>query len=295
MFPLLREFKRQECLRNKEACDFAIEHFGLTQEEAKELLPSKTQTRIANRVSWSIKHLKMAGLLRRVERGLHEVTEAANEVLGDPKAKKEGINIKYLQRFPSFVEFQNISQKKKTDTNEDDTINEDDPSESLEKSYERTKDGVLGDLLIKVRDMDFKDFEKLCLVLMRKMGYGRQWEHTGQTGDHGRDGQVLMDRLGLDTILLQAKRFKEGSPVPERDIRDFIGTLNIHKSKKGVFITSSNFSSSCRQIVESIESNIALIDGKELVELLFEYNIGLETKGTYDIKEIDEDYFENII
>ena len=290
MLPLLKKFHSCGELSSQEAISFSIKHFKLTKEEISKLLPSKTQKVINNRVYWSLVYLQRAGLISKVKRGLYKVNTEANNVINDDIDK---ITIKYLRKYPSFVEFQNISKTKDTNQ-EDDDKDDQDPFEQFESKYKKLKNEILAEIISTIRKMDPADFEKLCLILMQKIGYGDTVQHTGRSGDHGKDGKVLVDSLGLDTILLQTKRYKEGNSIPEREIRDFIGSLNIHKALKGLFITASHFTPTCEQIIKKVPVKIVLIDGEKLSELLFEHNVGLEIKNNYEIKEMNQEFFDNI-
>lgn len=293
MLPLLKEFYAKGNLTSPQAIEHSIKHFKLTPEEIETLLPSKTQRVIYNRVYWSLVYLQRAGLICKIKRGHYEITEEGRKVLDE---KIEKITIKYLKKFPTFVEFQNLTKSSDIENQEDKNENSVvvDPFEQFEKNYKELKDETLKQIIMIVRKISPEDFEKLCLLLMQKIGYGNRVQHTGKTGDGGKDGKILVDVLGLDTILLQCKRYKEGLFVTESNIRDFVGTLNINKANKGIVITASQFSPGCLKVVKEASFNIVLIDGERLAELLFEYNIGLNSKGKYEVKEIDQEFFESI-
>lgn len=293
MLPLLKEFKKRGNLTSPEAISYSIKYFKLTPEEIETLLPSKTQRVIYNRVYWSLVYLQRAGLISKIKRGHYQITNEADSVLSD---KIDRLTVKYLRRFPSFVEFQNLSKNKADEVTDEITESsiEVDPFEQFEQKYNHLKIETLKQIIGSVRKLEPEDFEKICLMLMQKIGYGNKIQHTGKTGDGGKDGKVLVDALGLDTILLQSKRYKEGSPVSESHIRDFIGTLNIHKANKGVVITASHFAPTCSKIIKEVSFNIVLIDGEKLAELLFDYEIGVKAKSKYIIKEIDQEFFDGI-
>jgi len=290
MLPLLNEFDVKKNLTSKEAIQFSIKNFKLTEDEVAQLLPSKTQQVIKNRVYWALVYLSKAGLIKKVKRGHYEITNRAREVLDD---QLEKITVKYLKKYPEFVEFQSIS-KGDSKSIENDQQSNGDPLEEFEKTYNELKGEVLSEILALVRGLDPEDFEKLCLHLMQEVGYGTSGIHTGRSGDHGKDGMILVDALGLDAILLQCKRYKEGACIGESAIRDFIGTLNIHRANKGIFVTASHFSATCQEIIRGVSFNIVLIDGEKLANLLFKHNVGVTEKAKYPIKEVDHDFFDSI-
>lgn len=188
-----------------------------------------------------------------------------------------------------------LIKKATTDTNDSEEIEEQEtPEEALEYAYLKLKNDLSRDLLETIKSCSPAFFEKLMVDLITKMGYGGSRKDAGKalgkTGDGGIDGIIKEDKLGLDTIYIQAKKWE--NTVPVREIRDFAGALLSKKARKGIFIATSNFPKSAYEFVESIEHKIILIDGERLTNLMFEFNVGVSTQSTYEVKKIDSDYFE---
>lgn len=265
--------------------------FNLTQEELEELLPSGTQPVFNNRVAWASIYLHRAGLLKRPRRGCYQITERGYEVL-EEKPKK--INVKFLEQFPEFVEFQSIKKDKKEKPARDTSlISEKNPEESLETAYQELQENLSSDILHAIKDCSPEFFERLVIDVLVKMGYGGSRKEAGQavgkSGDGGIDGIIKEDKLGLDIIYIQAKRW-EGT-VGRPEIQKFAGALQGQRARKGIFITTSNFTKDALDYINNIESKIILIDGSLLADLMIEHNVGVSPVASYEIKKTDSDYF----
>lgn len=271
--------------------------FHLTEEEKTELLPSGNQPVIDNRVGWARTYLKKAELLENPRRGILKITEAGRKLLD---SKPQRIDVKYLKTLPVFKEWHSSFSSKddeaesiveKTEIESGKT-----PEELLEYSFLSIKAQLASELLEKVKSCPPAFFEFLVVDLLIKMGYGGSRKEAGQvlgrSGDGGIDGLIKEDKLGLDTIYIQAKRWE--NQVTIHQVRDFAGSLLGQKAKKGIFITTSSYPASAKDFVTSIEPKIILIDGKELAELMIEYNVGVASKKSYDVKRLDTDYFEEV-
>src|SRR5687767_1139247 len=270
------------------------DHFKLDEEERQRLLPSDQQSYISNRVAWAKSYLKKAGLLENPSRGKVRITSEGQSVLGEARS---AINCEYLMRYPSFVEF--WKQKRSPASAEPEAaqaeVSKDDrtPDEAIESAYEEIRDALADELLEQVMRSNPTFFERLVLDLLIAMGYGGALPdagtHLGRTHDGGIDGIINEDKLGLDMICVQAKRWKEcvGRPV----VQAFAGSMEAHRAKKGVLISTSTFSREARDFVSRIERKIVLIDGQQLAQLMIDYNVGVATARTYTIKKIDSDYF----
>ncbi len=276
-----------------ETHDSLAKQFGLTDGELRELLPSGQQPVFRNRVGWARTYLKKAGLLTSPKRAHFLISDKGSELLN--KNPKE-ITSKFLTRYEEFVEFRSIKKPKKDSTidnypaeNTDQT-----PEESLEYAYQKLHSELSKELLSIIKSCTPDFFEKLIIDLLITMGYGGSRKEAGQamgkSGDGGIDGIINEDKLGLDVIYLQAKRW--GNTVPVKEIRDFTGALASKKAKKGIFITTSNFPKSVYEFVGQVEYKIILIDGERLANLMIEHNVGLSTVSTYHVRTIDSDYFE---
>jgi restriction system protein len=266
----------------------------LTTAERTELLGSGTQTVLMNRVSWARTYLKQAGALSTPERGCLQITERGLKLLAN---HPEGITLALLQQFPEFQAFKQRKRHKDPDREiqwDSDIIFDDTPEDILASAYRVLSESLEQELLEAVKQATPKFFEHLVVDLLVKMGYGGNRTDAGQalgkTGDGGIDGIINEDRLGLDVIYIQAKRW-EGT-VGRPDIQRFAGALQGQRAKKGVFITTSNFSREAKEYAALIETRIILIDGTRLAELMVEHNIGVSIVEAYEVKKLDSDYFE---
>lgn len=263
-------------------------YFGLTEEEEAELLPSGRQGRFANRVAWAKVYLERAGALSSPGRGQFQITDRGREILAAPPAI---LDIKYLERFSEFRDFRSRPQELSIAPAE--TVESGTPEETLEAAYQSIRAGLASELLDRVKSGSPRFFEVLVVELLLKMGYGRaggSGEATGKSGDEGIDGIIAEDRLGLEIVYLQAKRWDGTIGRPE--IQKFVGALHGQRAKKGVFITTGTFSSEALIYVRTIDPRIALIDGAQLTQFMIDYNVGVAPDRSYEIKKLDSDYFE---
>ncbi len=271
----------------------AVEHiknvFAITPEDSSIILRSGRQTIVENRVGWARTYLKKAGLLESQQRAKFNITDLGLKVLDE---KPPEITDRYLMQFPSFEEFQRSPRKQKLKTGK--RLIPKTPLELIEEGYETYKNNLADELLLSISKCSPKFFENLVVELLVAMGYGGSIEDAGQTvgrsGDGGIDGIIKEDKLGLDTIFIQAKRW-EGQ-VGAREIRNFVGALVGQRANKGVFITTSNFSKEAMSFVQQIQQKIILINGQQLAQLMIEYDVGVSQERTYQIKRVDHDYFE---
>ena len=272
--------------------------FNLTQEEKEHLLPSGKQTTFSNRVNWAKSYLKQAGLLQYTTRGSYKITESGRAVLD---RNIERIDNKFLEQFQEFAEFRARRGTRVNDTDSESELVDilDDsatPDELLRSSYKTIKEALAGDLLMRVRDSSPAFFENLIIELLVAMGYGGTSDNAGRglgkTGDDGVDGVVDQDPLGVDQVYIQAKRYAEGNNIGSGAIRDFFGALNIKKAQKGIFFTTSSFSSKAEETAQNLSSRIVLIDGHRLANLMIRYNIGCRDEDVLYLKKIDESFFD---
>ena len=261
--------------------------FNLTNEERNELLPSGVQTKFDNRVGWARTHLRKAGLLDSPKRGRFQITNRGREVL---KSNLANITVKYLRQFPEYLEF--VSKQENKQDEKEEEINQT-PEEVLESSYQNLKRNLAQELLERVKKCSPRFFEKLVVDLLVSMGYGGSRKDAGQavgrSGDEGIDGIIKEDKLGLDVVYLQAKRWDStvGRPV----VQAFAGSLEGHRARKGVLITTSQFSQDAKEYVGRIEKKIVLIDGEQLAQLMIEHGVGVAEVVSYTVKKVDIDYF----
>jgi restriction system protein len=295
MLPLLNLLSDKQEHTLQEADDALAKHFKLTDLERDELLPSGQQPIFRNRLGWARTYMKKAGLLATPSRAKFIITEKGIDLL---KEKPKEITSKFLKRYPEFVEFQSIKKIKDNVIEQSfeisSIIDGKTPEEALEYAYQKLKSELAKEVIDVVKNCTPAFFEKLVVDLIVRMGYGGSRKDAGQalgkTGDGGIDGIVKEDKLGLDTIYLQAKRWENSVPVKE--IRDFTGALASKKAKKGIFITTSSFPQSVYDFVTQVEYRIILINGDQLADLMIEYNVGLTPINEYQVKKIDFDYFE---
>ena len=289
MLPVLQILSDGKEYSRKEIKQALISKMKLDESEIKKLIPSGRTTIFANRSGWAITYLKKAGLLGSPKKGYIKITDKGKEFLS--KGLQE-INVKDLKQFPEFMEF--ISPKKDEIEEKESTLSEEQtPQELIESGYRKIREDLVSELLQAVKETSPLFFERLVIDLMIQMGYGGSHEAAGEaigkSGDEGIDGIIKEDKLGLDVIYLQAKRW-EGS-VGRPEIQKFAGALQGKRARKGIFITTGEFSKDAREYVDQIESKIILIDGKQLAELMIDYNLGVSSRMNYEIKEIDSDYF----
>ena len=293
MLPLLQLISDGKEHTIREIIDRLANELKLSEMERKEMLPSGNQAIFDNRVSWAKTHLKKAGLLDSPIRAIFVITDLGKRVLENNPGR---IDIKYLKQFPSYAEFINPSKVE----NEEDTVNismlEQTPEETLEKAYQEIRKTLASELLHQVVELSPIFFERLVVELLVKMGYGGSIKDAGKaigkTGDEGIDGTIKEDKLGLDIIYIQAKKWKPGNIVGRPEIHKFVGALAGQGAKKGIFITTSTFSKEAREYIPKNETKIVLIDGQQLSQLMIDYNLGCSTQQIYELKKIDLDYFE---
>jgi restriction system protein len=275
--------------------EILADEFSLTDDERNELLPSGSQAVFNNRVGWARSYLKQAGLLNSPKRGFFTITDCGLKFLQTNPTK---INAAVLEQFPQFIEFKN---RKKERINIEDPIGiqsepveHQTPEDTLSAAYAQLRSALESEILSSVKEASPSFFERLVVDLLVQMGYGGNRRNAGKalgkSGDGGIDGIINEDKLGLDVIYIQAKRW-EGS-VGRPEIQKFAGALQGQRAKKGVFITTSSFTKEAREYVAFIDVKIILIDGEQLATLMTEHNVGVSTVGQYEVKKIDSDYFD---
>ncbi len=261
----------------------AIE-FSLSDEERQALLPSGMQPVFHNRVGWARTYLKKAGLIESTRRGHFRITEAGLRALAQYPTK---IDLRFLDQYPEFSAFR--SARRETPVSSTEVT----PDETVEAAYQTLRDNLAAELLDLVKKSPPSLFEALVIDLLLALGYGGSrkdaGEAIGRRGDEGIDGIIKEDRLGLDIIYIQAKRWEASVGRPE--VQRFAGALMGQGAKKGVMLTTSSFSSDAKEYARRIDSKIILIEGRELAQLMIDHNIGVSPVRTYEVKKIDSDYF----
>jgi restriction system protein len=288
MLPLLRVVADGKEHSN----DLAIA-FKLSDAERDELLPSGRQARFANRVAWAKVYLQGGGLVASVRRGHFQITARGLDVLKSPPPK---IDIQFLAQYPEFQDFRSRGDSKEVVVQGQASSEPDEqsPEEALEAAHDKMRAGLASEVLARVKAGSPQFFERLVVELLLKMGYGGSRRDAGKaigrSGDEGIDGIISEDRLGLDMVYLQAKKWESSVGRPE--IQRFVGALHGKRAKKGVFITTSTFSSEAIGYVDHIDPKVVLIDGRRLAELMIDFEVGVATARTYYVRRIDSDYFE---
>jgi len=294
MRPLLKKVEDGKVYKFKDLVEALAQDFHLTDEEKNELIPSGVQSVINSRVGWARTYLTKALCLESPQKGMVKITERGKKFLSSASEK---ITTKDLQQFEEFIDFVNSSKKtNKKEVSESIAQQNMTPEEAIDYGTQMLNQDLASDLLAKILTKDDKFFENLVVQLLEKMGYGGDFEDSsdvvGKTGDGGIDGIIKEDKLGFDTIYVQAKRYTDAS-VGRPDLQKFSGALAGKNATKGVFITTSKFADTAKEYVKTLyNQKIILIDGKKLCELMIEYNLGVATNKTIEIKKIDTDFFE---
>lgn len=288
--PLLRFAADGRVHRLSEAREHLARAFRLTPEEMDEKLPSGRQGRFANRVAWAKVYLTQAGILSSHARGEFQITDRGQEILRNPP---EQLDVAFMEQFAEFQAFRSRTGRSNTSGPGERTSAEATPEEELEAAFERLQAELSQELLETVRRLSPIAFEELVVDLMLAMGYGGGRTEAGSitpaSGDEGIDGVINEDRLGLEVIYIQAKRWE--NPVGRPEIHKFVGALHGRRARKGVFITTSRFTPDAREYVEHIDPRVILIDGERLARLMIDHSVGVSTKGTLRVQRIDSDYF----
>jgi restriction system protein len=293
MRPLLELAADGKELRTSEAVEILGDQFHLTKEEREELLPSGRQRRFNNRVAWATAYFRATGLFVSPGRGRYTITERGRQAI----ASGQQIDLKYLSQFPELAAFRTgtavAGEADKQPPTEASTAT---PDEILESTYQALRKQLAADLLERVHTVEPAFFEKLVVDLLIAMGYGGSRKEAGkaigQSGDEGIDGIINEDKLGLDVVYIQAKRWASGNTVGRREVQMFTGSLEGKRASKGVFITTSTFTSDARSYVQTISKKIVLIDGEELAQLMIDHGVGVADVNHYVTKRVDQDYFE---
>jgi len=289
MLPLMRYCADGKEHEMSETTNALADQFKVTEGERKALLPSGVQKVFPNRVAWAKAHLTMAGLLESPKRGVYKITEKGLDLLRD---NPPSINVKFLtNHYPEFLAYRN--GRKAQRPNEPESGQSGTPEEAFESAHEKIRESLASEILQKLKSCSPSFFERLVVEVIVKMGYGGTRQDAGnavgRSGDGGIDGIIKEDKLGLDTIYIQAKRWENTVGRPE--IQKFVGALTGQRARKGLFITTSDFSGDAEEYVSKIDTKIVLIDGKTLAQLMIDHNVGVSTIATYELKKIDSDYF----
>jgi restriction system protein len=253
----------------------------------QDLLDQKTSTganMLLDRVGWAKSYLKLAKFVDYPERGMVRITQKGQQILQTGK-----LSLEDLQKDPDFRAHREAQKNKKDVEVEEISVSNASPQDLIDSGFATIQAQVKADLLERLKDIDPYYFEKVILILLKKMGYG-DFVETAKSGDGGIDGIINEDKLGLEKIYIQAKRYNENK-VREKEIRNFIGAMS-GDTTKGIFVTTSTFDEAAAKKAREAHHKIILIDGSKLVDLMHSYGVGVQVSNMYEVKEIDEDFFE---
>jgi restriction system protein len=293
MLPLLKIAADGNEHNTRETITALADQYGLTDAERKQMLASGLATVFDDRFGWARYYLKRAGLLQNPRRSYFQITERGKAVLQQNPAT---IDVKLLRQFPEFEEFYNPKKPGGDETPQEADELGQTPEELLAAGYMKLRKQLEFDLLARVKSSPPDFFERLVVRLLTTMGYGGSLADAGKaigkSGDGGIDGVIKEDKLGLDLLYVQAKRWDNAS-VGRPEIQKFVGALHGKRARKGIFLTTSTFSKEARDYAEGLDYKVILIDGAQLAELMFDYGVGVSTESTYVVKRIDSDFFED--
>jgi restriction system protein len=299
MLPLLRLLGDGNEHTKRETVDALGGEFQLSEAERAQLLPSGQQGVFENRMGWARTYLKQAGLLEPVRRGVMRITERGKVVLARNLSR---IDTDVLEEFPEYREFKSRTRSRGTDDAEAQSAGAAaveqslTPDEQIRNGYRALRANLASEILDRVLKASPAFFETLVVELLVAMGYGGTQEDAasvvGRSGDGGIDGIIKEDRLGLDNIYIQAKRWDRARSVGSPDVRQFAGALQEHRARKGVFMTTSSFSREARESARASQMTIVLIDGTQLGQLMLDYGVGVSVQETIRLLKVDEDYFD---
>lgn len=296
MLPLLKLLADKQEHAMREVTTSLSDQFHLTEEDRNLLSEVSGQGVMYNRTAWAKTYLKRAGLIEQPKRGFFKISASGEKVLKTPPS---AINLKFLEQFPKYIAARNNQGQSEITPlpTEVAVIKSATPDELIASGVKSIRDNLVSEILEQIRIGTPFFFEKLVVNLFVKMGYGGAQQGsawvTGRSGDGGIDGVIHEDKLGLDVIYIQAKRWKEGNTVGGPDMQQFVGALATRKAKKGIFVTASEFTKAAKEVVSQLghEPRVVLIDGVMLANLMIDYNVGVSIAETYEIKKVDSDYF----
>jgi restriction system protein len=292
MLPLLKAVSDGNEYKFSDVVEILANQFKLTKDERKGLLPSGQTFLFSNRVGWARVYLKKAGLLNAPKRGFISISKRGRQTL---KENLSEITVQYLNRFEEFVQFKlSKDENNVVSATEIEESKKQTPEELIEYGYKSIRKSIEQEIISRLKSVSPTFFEKIVVELLVKMGYGGSIQDAGQAigkgGDEGIDGIIKEDKLGLDVIYVQAKRWEGVVGRPE--IQKFVGALAGQRAKKGVFITTSHYTGEAIAYAKKMDVKIILIDGEDLAQHMIDYNLGVSIQSTYEIKKIDSDYFE---
>lgn len=290
MLPLVKLASDKKEHSLQEATQTIAKEFNLSEADLAELLPSGRKTRFYDRIGWAVTYLRKAGLLNSQGRGKFQITQRGLDVIKNPPQR---INVEFLEQYEEFVEFRTRRDREDEEAPTTEKLEIQTPEEAIEAAHQNLRQTLADELIQTIKNCSPAFFERLVIDVLVKMGYGGTRKDAGKaigrSGDGGIDGIINEDRLGLDVIYIQAKKW-EGS-VGRPELQKFAGALQGKRAKKGIFISTSTFTNEAKEYVSQIDSKITLIDGETLSQLMIDYNVGINSIAIYELKKIDNDYF----
>lgn len=299
-YPIMLFALKGEISRKGLVCQLK-DHFHLTDDDCQARTKNGNTTKFQDRINWAIQYLKRAQFLAKAEYHSYQIIGRGREYMCSHKDLRKND----LMQYPEFAEF--ASQKKSSPKRSENktlftsvNVPTDDlqltPTEQLDHAFQSIIDDLAEELLQKTLDQSPQFFEQLVVDLLVKMGYGGSFANSAMvtqfSHDEGIDGIIYEDKLGLDKIYIQAKRYGVDKTIGSPQIQQFAGALAMQKATKGVFITTSSYTKDARDCVGRLDKKIVLIDGKELAHYMIEYNVGVSVKKIYEVKRLDSDYFD---
>lgn len=293
--PALKLLKEKGILKLKEFESPLAQEFNLVHNELIQMYDSGNGPIFYDRISWALSYLNMAGLTKKPKRGHYEITEDGIKILATPDKVHDYIVEKIQQRNQEKNNSidENISIANIDDSNDDLT-----PSETIEVSFQKIKNKIYNDILDTIISKTPREFEKLVVALLQKMGYGGEIQNSGEvtqySNDNGIDGIIKEDVLGFGRIYIQAKRYQKDNKIGREDLNKFVGALAVAQSNKGVFITTSSFNKNAIEYANKLNNNttLVLIGGEQLAKYIYDYSLGMQTEQVIEIKKLDSDFWD---
>lgn len=277
----------------KELEAFCVDALQLSVEDRQELLPSGRQTALINRLNWAKTYLQKAGLVVTLKRGNHQLTDLGKKAFADGPEK---VTLNYLKQFDSYNEFVAIKKEDGKIVSAVEEVETKSPQDMLDEAISQMNASLADDLMTEIMKISSYEFERLVVRLLLKMGYGtlqlNKEAVTQKTNDEGIDGIVTADKFGFDSVYIQAKQWKKDSTVSRPEVQKFLGALVSKGASKGLFITTSTFTKGAIDCAKEVKpQKVVLVDGEQLAKLMIEYNLGVSTVETYEVKRVDYDFF----
>ena len=289
--PALKILTEHDSLKLNEFEAPLARQFNLSEEELFQEYDSGNGKIFYDRISWALSYMNMAGLVKKPKRGTYKISDIGNQQLKNPENINAFIEAKIKQREPVKKEKSSLIK----------TINADlTPQEELYESFSKIQLSVYNEIIDVILDKSPREFEKLVVILLQKMGYGGEVKSAGEvtqySNDKGIDGIIKEDVLGLGRIHIQAKRYARENTVGREEVQKFVGALAVAQSNKGVFITTSSYSKGAIEYADNLNgtTTLVLIDGNKLAEYIYEYSLGMQTEQTIEIKKLDSDFWDSI-